>query len=68
MTGAAVLEWMLVVPDVALWLAVIVCIWQIVWMPLRSHSDTWSSLGKMAIYVIQLVLSVVALITLNLTN
>ncbi|CAB4123174.1 hypothetical protein UFOVP29_333 [uncultured Caudovirales phage] len=68
MKGPSVLEWLLLAPDVALWLTMAVAFTQTLTQSRARDSNTWCGLAKLGIYMIQFALCIVALITLNLVN
>ena len=68
MKAFEVFEWMLMVPDIVLWLTVIVSFVFILAQPTACDRNTWWGKLKLAIYVIQLILCVNAIIVLNMVD
>ena len=68
MTGPNVLEWLLVVPDVALWLGAVVSFSAALSQPNARDRDDWWGMAKLAIYMIQFVLCILSLVVLNMVS
>jgi len=62
------MEYLLMVPDASMWLGATVAFVLALAQSQARDSDTWLGLAKMAVYVVQVCMCVVALIVLNLAN
>jgi len=68
MTGPNVLEWLLVVPDLALWLGAVVSFSAALSLPSDRDRDTWRGRAKLAILIFQFVLCILSLVVLNMVS
>jgi len=68
MTGPNVLEWLLVVPDLALWLGAVVSFSAALSLPSYRDRDTWRGRAKLAILIFQFVLCILSLVVLNMVS
>jgi len=62
------MEYLLLVPEVSMWLGAAVAFVLALTQSRARGSDTWLGLAKTAVYVVQVCMCVVALIVLNLAN
>ena len=68
MNGPTVIDWMLVIPDVALWFTVIMSLIAIVRHQNTTKRNTLWEMCIQVLYVFQIILSVVGLLVLNMVN
>ena len=62
------MEWLAMVPDVALCLTAVVSFIMILFHGDQRDSDTWWGKFKLAVYVVQCILCVVALIVVGMVS
>ena len=60
------MDWLAMVPEVALWLSAVISFCNIMTHDSQNDSDTWSGKFKLTTYVFQFVISVVSIIVMNL--
>ena len=68
MIGPTIFDWMLMVPDVALWLSMIMSFVAILMHPFAADRYRLWGMGRLAIYVCQVILSAIGLLVLNMVN